>query len=66
MVLDFHGVASLQRVTNKGINPAATAQRPLLPHPAFLIYHFLLFNKYYAHSLMSRGYNGVSMKMPAV
>lgn len=42
MVLDLHGVASLQRETNKGINPTATAQRLPLPLPAFLIYHFLL------------------------
>lgn len=42
MALDFHGVASVRRLTNKGINPTATAQKLPLARPAFLIYHFPL------------------------
>lgn len=63
MVLDFHGVASLQRVTNKGINPTATAQRLPLPRSAFLIYNFLLLhsNTMLIHSCHC-GYNGVNAK----
>lgn len=63
MVLDFHGVASLQKVTNKGINPTATPQRLPPARPALLIYHFLLLqtNTTLIHSCHC-GYNEVNAK----
>lgn len=61
LVLHFHGVPPLERLTNKGINPTATPQRLPLPLPAFLIYHFLFLqtNIMLIHSC-DCGYNGAN------